>query len=157
MVSSRFRSASLVAAALLSLTAIAAACSSSQPDREPAGETPASDLGQRVEAEGGFYTDVSPQELRSMLEDEDFPLVNVHIPYEGEIEATDLFIPYDQIQDRLAELPSNEAKIVLYCRSGSMSATAAKALVELGYTNVWNLDGGMIAWEGAGYRLLSGG
>jgi len=38
-----------------------------------------------------------------------------------------------------------------------MSAAAAEALVGLGYTNVWNLDGGMIAWEGAGYPLRDSG
>jgi rhodanese-related sulfurtransferase len=35
-----------------------------------------------------------------------------------------------------------------------MSAIAARALVKHGYTDVWNLDGGMIAWERAGYPLL---
>ncbi len=35
-----------------------------------------------------------------------------------------------------------------------MSATAAEALVGLGYTNVWNLEGGMIAWDQAGFPLL---
>ncbi|MDX1251538.1 MAG: hypothetical protein IDH49_04670 [Gammaproteobacteria bacterium] len=34
-----------------------------------------------------------------------------------------------------------------------MSAIAAEKLVRLGYTNVWNLQGGMMAWEKAGYRL----
>ena len=93
-----------------------------------------------------------------MLESKDFPLVNVHIPYEREIEGTDLFIPYDQIAERLDELPQErDAKVVLYCRSGSMSAIAAEALVSLGYTNVWNLEGGMIAWEQAGYPLLDAG
>lgn len=39
------------------------------------------------------------------------------------------------------------------CRSGRMSAIAAANLVGLGYTNVWNLDGGMAAWEQAGLEI----
>lgn len=139
----------LLAIPLVPLAAVAVACGSGSP------EAPSTTLGQRVEAEGGSYVNVTPAELRSMLESKDFPLVNVHIPYEREIEDTDLFIPFDQIAERLDELPQErDAKIVLYCRSGSMSATAAEVLVGLGYTNVWNLDGGMIAWEDAGYPLL---
>jgi len=34
-----------------------------------------------------------------------------------------------------------------------MSAIAAETLVKLGYTNLWNLDGGMVAWEQAGYEI----
>jgi rhodanese-related sulfurtransferase len=34
-----------------------------------------------------------------------------------------------------------------------MSEIAADELVSLGYTNIWNLDGGMAAWEQAGYDL----
>ncbi len=106
-------------------------------------------------AGGGSYTDVSAGGLARMLEKKDFPLVNVHIPYEGEIAGTDLFIPFDQVEGKVAQLPPDRsAKLVLYCRSGSMSTTAARALVRLGYTNVWNLDGGMIAWEQTGHPLL---
>lgn len=50
-----------------------------------------------------------------------------------------------------------DAQLVVYCRSGSMSAIAARTLVGLGYTDVWNLDGGMIAWEQAGYPLVDKG
>jgi rhodanese-related sulfurtransferase len=104
---------------------------------------------------GGSYTDVSAGSLHTMLKDKDFPLINVHIPYEGEIEGTDLFIPFDEIEANVDRLPLDKgAKLVLYCRSGSMSATAARTLVGLGYSDVWNLDGGMIAWEEAGYPLL---
>lgn len=114
---------------------------------------------QRVPVDGGgSYNDVSVAGLREMLQDKDFPLVNVHIPYEGEIEGTDLFIPYDEVEAHLDKLPADrDARIVLYCRSGSMSATAARELVQRGYTDVWNLDGGMIAWRAAGHEILNKG
>lgn len=145
----------LLAVPLALLLAAAAACGSSEPAAGTATEAPSAVVGQRVETEDGFYVNVTPAELGAMLDAKDFPLVNVHIPYEGEIEETDLLIPYDGIQERIDELPQAKgSKIVVYCRSGGMSAIAAEALVDLGYTNVWNLDGGMIAWEEAGYPLL---
>jgi rhodanese-related sulfurtransferase len=104
---------------------------------------------------GGSYTDVNAAGLASMLQNKGFVLVNVHIPYEGEIENTDLFVPYDQVEANLDRLPvDRDARLVLYCRTGGMSAIAARKLVQLGYTDVWNLDGGMIGWEQAGYPLL---
>jgi len=104
---------------------------------------------------GGSYTDVNAAGLATKLEKKDFLLINVHIPYEGEIEPTDLFIPYNEIEQNLDKLPPDRStKLVLYCRSGGMGAIAARTLVKLGYTDVWNLDGGMIAWEQAGYPLV---
>lgn len=107
---------------------------------------------------GGSYTDVNAAGLATMLENKDFLLINVHIPYEGEIEGTDLSMPYNEIEQNLDKLPTDKAaKLVLYCRSGGMSAIAARSLVKLGYSDVWNLDGGMIAWEEAGHQLLDKG
>lgn len=135
----------LVAAALL------VACSS-QPAADAQGEPVRVPV-----AGGGSYLDVTPAALNGMLADKDFVLVNVHVPYEGEIAATDLFIPYDTIGSQLGQLPADRgAKIVLYCRSGSMSAIAARELVAAGFTNVWNLDGGMNAWRAQGYPLGGG-
>ncbi len=110
-----------------------------------------------VSAPGGTYTDITPQRLVEMLatSNRDFVLINTHIPYEGEIEATDDFIPYDQIAQSLARLPADKsARIVLYCRSGNMSTTASKTLVQLGYTNVFNLAGGMKAWREVGFSMI---
>jgi len=112
--------------------------------------------GEAVAVESGSYQNVSAGELHTMLMDKDFVFVNVHIPFAGDIAATDLSIPYDQITtpESLAQLPADKnAKIVLYCRSGRMSTIAAQELVSLGYTNVWNLDGGMVDWEQAGYEI----
>lgn len=110
--------------------------------------------GKKIEVPGGSYTDVSVAELQTMLKNKDFTFVNVHIPYAGDIPDTDIFIPYDEIALNLDKLPPDKnAKIVLYCRSDRMSGISAETLVGLGYTNVWNVDGGMVAWEQAGLDL----
>ena len=112
--------------------------------------------GEAVTVAGGSYTNVTADELSVMLKNKDFVFVNVHIPFAGNIADTDLSIPYDQIATpaNLSQLPADKnAKIVLYCRSGRMSAIAADELVSLGFTNVWNLTGGMVGWENAGYKI----
>lgn len=115
---------------------------------------PAEGQGQEVEVNGGSYTEVTVSEFQSMLKNKDFTFVNVHIPYEGDIPKTDISIPYDEIDQHLDQLPTDKnAKIVLYCRSDRMSTIASETLVELGYTNIYNLDGGMVAWERAGLDL----
>ena len=111
-------------------------------------------VGKKISVSGGEYTDVSVAELQTMLENKDFTFVNTHIPFEGDIPNTDLTIPFDEIDQNLDQLPADkDAKIVLYCRSDRMSGIAAETLVELGYTNIWNLDGGFNDWEEAGLPL----
>jgi phage shock protein E len=111
--------------------------------------------GSAVTVEGGSYLNLTPSELNAMLANKDFVFVNVHIPFAGNIANTDLSIPYNQIEQNLVQFPADKnAKIVLYCRSGRMSEIAAETLIKLGYANLWNLDGGMVAWEQAGYEIL---
>ena len=104
---------------------------------------------------GPAWTDLAPDELADMLASKDFTLVNVHVPYEGELPETDAFVPFDRIDEDGAGIPTDKgAKLVLYCRSGRMSADAISRLAEAGYTNLYQLAGGFEAWEAAGYELL---
>ena len=110
--------------------------------------------GETVTVAGGSYHNVTPNDLNTMLNNKDFVFVNVHIPFARNIDGTDVSIPYDQIESNVSQLPADKnAKIVLYCRSGHMSQIAAEKLVSLGYTNIWNLKGGMLEWERTGYDL----
>jgi rhodanese-related sulfurtransferase len=104
--------------------------------------------------DGGAYWNISVAELQAFLARTDVPLVNVHIPYEGDLPGTDLSIPYNEIERHLDRLPSDkDAPVVLYCRSGNMSAQAAEVLARIGYTRIYNLVGGFRAWSAAGLPM----
>ena len=131
--------------AALALLVVACGPATSVPDESAV-------LGYARNADG--YADITAEQLADLVEKEEVTLVNVHVPYEGEMPDTDLFIAYDEISDHLDDLPAKDAPIVLYCRSGSMSTSAAQELAELGYNNVLEVDGGFNAWKAEGYELL---
>ncbi len=111
-------------------------------------------VGRRISVPGGSYTRLPPSAFEALTRQDGVTLVNTHIPFQGNLPRTDLSIPYDEIGRSPDGLPKEkDAKVALYCLGGPMSAEAAETLVGLGYTNVWDLEGGMEAWEDAGYRL----
>jgi rhodanese-related sulfurtransferase len=52
-----------------------------------------------------------------------------------------------------SKLPDKNAVIVVYCKSGGRSSLSSNTLVEMGYKNIKNMDGGWKAWLSAGYPV----
>ena len=63
-------------------------------------------------------------------------------------------IALNEIAARAGEL-DQMAPVVLYCQSGGRSAGAAQFLVSQGFQQVYNLQGGIIAWAAAGRPVSS--
>ena len=91
---------------------------------------------------------IEPEALRAELDSDEPPfLVDVREP--GEWAIAHLpgahLIPKRELADRVDEL-TRAAKVVVYCRSGVRSAEATRFLLDLGFSNVRTLRGGLNAW-----------
>lgn len=99
------------------------------------------------------YRDISPQEARK-LQEQQVIFIDVREPEEfaqARLEGAGL-IPLSEFAGRFQEIPKDQ-QVVLYCRSGNRSAQAAAWLSAKGYSNLLNLDGGIMAWYQAGLPL----
>lgn len=107
-------------------------------------------------SEGNHFKDVGITGAVTLLERDDLFVINTHVPYIGEIEGTDLIAEnWQDIYSYQDELPSNKSTpILVYCRSGTMSSNVAKQLYELGYSQIYNLEGGMSAWQASGRKII---
>ncbi len=78
---------------------------------------------------------------------DDHFLLDVREPHEQAIchIAGARLIPLGDLESRTSELPGDK-RILVHCKSGGRSARAVSKLRELGFTNVWNISGGIIAW-----------
>jgi phage shock protein E len=91
-----------------------------------------------------------------MMDHKDFILINVHVPYRGEIAETDLLLPFHAIDQQKEKLPDDmNTKIIVYCMSGPMGYVAAEKLVSMGYRQVIHFQGGMVSWKESGKRLVN--
>jgi rhodanese-related sulfurtransferase len=98
------------------------------------------------------YGEVTPEEVRARVaRGESVFLLDVREPSEVEEWAYPIGvnIPLGELGDRLDEVPSDRT-IVVACRSGHRSASAAKALSDAGWT-AENLTGGALAWSESGW------
>jgi adenylyltransferase/sulfurtransferase len=90
---------------------------------------------------------ITVRELKARLDaGENLFLLDVREPHEADISTFGgTLIPKDVVRQRLNEIP-RDVPVVVYCRSGSRSATVVRWLEDEHYTNAVNLAGGINAW-----------
>lgn len=91
--------------------------------------------------------DVSVEDLKTLRDEgADFVLIDVREPHEFEICHLDgQLIPLGTIATKIPELDPS-LHVVVHCRSGVRSAKAVQVLRGAGFGNVWNVNGGILAW-----------
>ncbi len=100
-------------------------------------------------------SDVMPQELNELMQSgAKIKLVDVRQPEEftgelGHIDGAELLV-LDQLSEKFQKLNPAE-DIVLICKSGGRSAKAASFLSDQGFKKVFNMKGGMLAWNDLGF------
>ncbi len=112
---------------------------------------------------GGQYTDrlrgfraVSPAEATQLINREDALVLDVRDDgeYQGGHIINSVHIPLTGLSDRLGELEKHKDKpIIVGCRSGQRSARACSTLRKQGFERVYNLAGGVMAWQNANLPL----
>jgi sulfur-carrier protein adenylyltransferase/sulfurtransferase len=99
--------------------------------------------------------EISPQQVKALVDQPNGTTI-IDIREENEYVQGSIpgasFIPRGFLESRIEDaVPRRDAPIVLYCAAGNRSALSARALHELGYTNVKSMSGGWGVWKRNGY------
>lgn len=93
---------------------------------------------------------VSATEFAKIIEEGNGTLVDVRTPGEyaaGNIEGSTLIdVKSSSFKSDIDKLDKNEP-VYVYCRSGARSMSAARTMESMGFTKVYNLNGGFLAWS----------
>lgn len=100
---------------------------------------------------------ITVEEVKRALETKaDVIVIDVRTQEEysdGHIDGS-ILLPVDTVRRKIVSvIPDKTQKIFVHCRSGMRSTKATKEMLKLGYTNVHNLQGGIIAWEQLGFPV----
>ncbi len=105
---------------------------------------------------GGSNLDVT-QVSQMIADNEDIVLIDVRTPEEfmqGHLDGAKLINFYDaNFQEEVKKLDTAK-KYVVYCRSGGRSAKSVNAMKKLGFSEVYNMSGGVLAWQSAQKELV---
>lgn len=94
------------------------------------------------------YKKISAEEAKKIMDSEEIIVLDVRTleEYSSAHIENAVLLPVTEIAAKAEEaLPDKDAKILVYCRSGNRSATAARELINMGYTNVYDF-GGINSW-----------
>jgi len=101
--------------------------------------------------------DIDPQELYSAVKDPAAILLDVRTPQEfssGHISgATNLDFYSEDFIDKLSMI-NQDAPIYIYCKSGGRSSSTASKMKDLGFKKIYNLKGGVLAWNRLNYTTV---
>ncbi|MFD1315279.1 rhodanese-like domain-containing protein [Namhaeicola litoreus] len=110
--------------------------------------------GQNSESSNGKIQKVNVDDFRLATENE--VIIDVRTPGEyesGHIQnAININVNDSDFKARIEKLNKNE-KVYVYCKIGSRSNKAAKILAESGFSQVYDLNGGIISWQRANLPL----
>ncbi len=100
---------------------------------------------------------ISVKELKKIIEEKkDIFLLDVRTPgeYAGGRIANATNLSVERVESGVESIiPDKNKTVYVYCLSGSRSAMAVGVMIKKGYSNVFNVDNGMIAWRGSGYPV----
>ena len=91
---------------------------------------------------------ITVAELKEWMDSgKDFQLVDVREPHENEIcTLNGVLIPMNEVPNEYQQIDKDKT-VVVHCRSGKRSASVIDFLeANHGYTNLYNLEGGILAW-----------
>jgi rhodanese-related sulfurtransferase len=96
---------------------------------------------------------VDPVEFSEVIAEPGVIILDVRTPEEfnaGHIEnANNINVADSNFSSEVSKLDKN-ATVAVYCRSANRSAVATKEMAELGFTDMYDMQGGIIDWEAAG-------
>lgn len=102
---------------------------------------------------------MSAEEVQeAILAEENMTILDVRTPEEFSRShiKNSINLPIDDLRYQITSLiPDKKQKIYVYCFSGSRSVYAVELMVKLGYTNVFDMANGLLAWRAKQYPLES--
>ena len=112
--------------------------------------------GEAIDAEmireGRLWRELSPEQGKALFDElgAELLLLDVRTPAEqsGGVIPGARLLPLDELEERIAELPRDGRRVLVYCAGGGRSAAACEFLSHEGIGGLHNLAGGISAWPG---------